>query len=379
VKFQSSSLWLNQVNSTLLFKLICGCWLITKLICYKLWLAQRFFPLLPVHDALQVTPAVVHTILFVVSLVCMGVLIFFPKRKIAVLLLLTEVLSCLLDQNRWQPWEYQFVCMLGTYVFITDEKKRVHAWKIILLSTYFFSGINKWSPYFIHNVWNHIFLKSFAGIYNAGPWLLRAGYLVPAIETIAAIALCFGRTRKIAVWFLSAMHMISLLVLGPAGIKINAVIWPWNLLMTCLLFGIFYKEPVQFFEKAIWKPIYTMLMLLAWCILPWLQLAGLWDKYLSCVLYNGRTEQLYICTNDLNASNRLSDCITFADKNMECSTAVSVYKWAMQEMNVPPYPELRTYKAIAASWNKTYPKAVNRFYIYQAGFSVKIKPLLPAN
>ena len=368
---------LNPANSSFLLKLVCGCWLVTKLICYKLWLAQRFFPLVPVHDALQAVPPVVHTMLFAASLVCMALFCIFPNKKIAVILLVSEVLSCLLDQNRWQPWEYQFICMLGAWIFVADERKRKHVWQIILIGIYFFSGLNKCSSFFIHNVWDYLFLKQLAGIYHAGPWLLRAGYLMPLVEMLAAAALCFKYTRNAAVWLLCAMHLLNLFVFGPAGININAVIWPWNILMPFLLVGLFYKQTMYFFEKPTWKQMYMPLMLLAWWILPWLQLAGLWDKYLSGVLYSGHNEQLYICTNDLAASYRLAGCITPAPKGIDYRTAISAYKWGMQEMNTAPYPETRVFKAIAASWNKAYPKAINHFYLFQAGFTSKITPLFP--
>lgn len=377
MKFQRSSLRLPVLNSSFLLKLVCACWLVTKLICYKLWLAGRFFPLVPVHDALQQVPPIMHSLLFAVSLGCMLLVWIFPNRKVAVILLLSELLSCMLDQNRWQPWEYQFICMLGAFVFITDEKKRVQAWQIIMVGIYFFSGLSKCSSYFIHNVWDYLFLRELAGIHNAGRWLLRAGYALPLLEMLAAAALCFKPTRKAAVWFLCAMHLLNLLVFGPAGININAVIWPWNVLMPFLLIGLFYNSSLHLFERPALKPVYTMLMLLAWWMLPWLQLAGLWDRYLSGVLYSGRNEQLFICTNDLGASYRLANCITIAGKGMDCNTAISTYKWGMQEMNTAPYPETRVFKAIAASWNKTYPKAINHFYLFRGGFVSETKPLFP--
>ena len=100
VKFQQPSLRLLQLNSHFLFKLLCGCWLVTKLICYKLWLASRFFPLVPVHNELQLVPPMLHTLLFAVSLVCMLLVWIFPNRRVAIILLVSELLSCMLDQNR---------------------------------------------------------------------------------------------------------------------------------------------------------------------------------------------------------------------------------------------------------------------------------------
>jgi len=365
----------SPIKRDLLLKLLCTCWVITKLLCCKLWLADRFFPLAPVHDVLLYVSSFVHTGLFWLSISCMVLIWIFPGRKIAVILFLSEIASCTLDQNRWQPWEYQFICMVGAYVFIQDEKKRKLSWQLIIVGIYFFSGLNKFNSYFIHNIWNGLFLKEFAGVYGAGTWLLRAGYLMPLIEMTGAIALCFGRTRRIAVWALSAMHLLNLIVFGPLGLNMNSVIWPWNVLMPFLLYGLFYKEGMQF-SRSTWKPVYTMLMILAWWILPWLQLVGLWDKYLSGVFDTSSAENLYICTEDRYATLRLSDCFLSGIKDIPCPIALSTYKWSMREMNVAPYPELRIYRAIAENWNLSFPGGRNRFFLMRAGFLISVRPLL---
>ena len=376
MQLQLPSHQLTILKRDLIIKCVCVCWIITKLLCYNLWLAYRLFPLAPVHDVLQYVPTSVHAIIFWLSLLCMGLLILFPRKKIVVVLLVAELLSCMLDQNRWQPWEYQFLCMLAVFVFIEDEKKRRLSWQLIIVGIYFFSGLSKCSSNFIHNVWQVLLLQQYFGVNHIGIWLSRAGYLIPFIEMFAGIALCFGRTRKMAVWLLCAMHLFNLLVFGPAGLNINAVIWPWNILMPVLLFGLFYKDGIHFFDKVLWRPVYTWVMLLCWWILPWLQLWGLWDKYLSGVLYSGSVEYMYICTDDLPARLHLSSGFVYTAKAIPCADALSVYKWGMQEMNTAPYPEPRVYRSIANAWNKLYPNPTNRFYLVRAGFSMQVKELI---
>jgi hypothetical protein len=376
VKFEFSYRFNYLLQTTLLLKLVCICWLVTKLICCKLWLASRFFPLVPVHDFLQAAPAVLHTILLGISLTGMLLFCVFPAKKIAAIIFIAELFSCLLDQNRWQPWEYQFVCMLGAYIFLKDENRIKYCWQLILVSLYFFSGLNKCSPYFIYNVWDNLLLKKLAGIAQPPWWLLKAGYAAALIELLAALALCFAPTRKVAVYTLSAMHLFNLLSLGPTGLQINMAVWPWNLLMPLLLAGLFYKEPFVFLKYRYYKPFYTAIILLAWWGLPWLQLAGYWDKYLSGVLYSGSNEYLYICSNNGVAYKRLSGCLMPANKNMPCDTAISAFKWGMQQMNTAPYPEERVYRAIAASFNKMYPTSTNRFFLYQGGFHKKTRELI---
>ena len=369
----SFSFFKTNGKSWLIVKWVCLVWLVTKLLCYKLWLSDRLFPLVPVHDSLAALPASLHLMLLCLSVFCMALFLFYPNKKIIIFLLLAEILSCLLDQNRWQPWEYQFICMLAAYVLINDENKCRFSWQLIIISLYFFSGLYKCNNNFIHNVWNRLLLRQVLGVSDIGPWLSRAGYLIPFIEMLAALALCFTVTRKPAVWLLIAMHLLNLLLLGPAGAGINSVIWPWNILMPVLLFGIFYNDNLNFINSILWKPVFTWLLLIGWWILPWLQLGGYWDKYLSGVLYSGNKEYLYICTNDTTVRQQLKNSIVPKKKNLPCTDAISVYLWGMMEINTAPYPEARVYKAIVKAWIKRYHNPSDQFYIYRPGYKIEVK------
>ena len=372
----SFSLINSVYRPEIILKWICCCWLVTKLLCYKLWLANRLFPLVPVHDALAGLPAIVHTLLLGLSILCLALLLFFPYKKLVIFLLILELVSCLLDQNRWQPWEYQFIFMLGAYAFLNDENKRRFSWQLILIGLYFFSGLYKCNNNFIHNVWNRLLLRQVFGVSEIGAWLTRAGYLIPIIEMVAGLALFFKRTRKPAVILLVAMHLLNLVLLGPAGIDINSVIWPWNILMPLLLFLLFYKDNRPLTNPILWKPVFTRLVFVCWWVLPWLQPLCYWDKNLSGVLYSGNKEYLYICTGDTAIKQQLKNSIVPQKKNLPCNDAISVYLWSMMEINVAPYPQERVYKAIVKAWIKRYPNAGDRFYIYQPGYKIEVKPLL---
>lgn len=365
----------QQGSTGQVLKLICITWIITKIICYKLWLADRLFPLIPVHDLLLILPSVLHAVLFIVSLGSMILLIIFPGKKTAIVLLVAEIISCLLDQNRWQPWEYQFVFMLAVYIINSEEKWVRYSWQLILAGIYFFSGIGKLNSAFIHDVWQNLVLHRWLGYRPENIWMIRAGYALPFIEIIAGAGLLFSNTRKLAVWVLTGMHILILLMLGPAGLHINAVIWPWNILMPLLLFSVFYNNPFSFRQGFVLKPVIFIAMV-CWWILPWFQLAGYWDKYLSSVLYSGGVEQLFICTDNFTAKKEMSAYMDAAFKVIPCSPVLSVYKWGVEEMRTAPYPERRVYLAIIRSWKKKYPGKTDRFYLYKPGFSYQVEELI---
>lgn len=354
-----------------LIKLLCITWIITKLVSYKLWLAYRSFPLVPIHEIFSFVPSFVHTILFVASLFSLLFLLISPNKKIAAVILFVELLSCLLDQNRWQPWEYQFIFMLAVYIYYRDEKHRRLGWQIILAGIYFFSGLSKLNSAFIHDIWQGLMLRRWLDINPPGIWLTRAGYALPLIEMAAAVCLYFIKTRRLAIWTLSLMHVIIILMFGPIGLNTNLGILPWNILMPLLLFLLFYNETFQFNRNFLAKP-YSLLLLLCWWVLPWLQLAGYWDKYLSSVLYAGGVEQLFICTDNALAKNKLTAYFDKEFKVIPCKPVLSVYKWGITEMNIAYYPEKRVYNAIIKDWKKRYPNGSNKFYLYKSGFNYHV-------
>src|SRR4029078_7764197 len=130
-------------------RFICLFWLVAKIISWKLWLADRVFPVVPPFRFLFV-PQAIHLVLFIFSLVTLSVLLIFPlSRVLQVSVIIIEAFSCLLDQNRWQPWEYQYTfIILALVINYKNEKNATSVIALILGSVYFFSGIGKMNPAF---------------------------------------------------------------------------------------------------------------------------------------------------------------------------------------------------------------------------------------
>lgn len=353
------------------------CWLITKLICYPLWMADRFFPLAPVNEILLKAPAYLHTVIFCLSLICLVLLVIVPRKQMAIALLLLEAVACLLDQNRWQPWEYLFLFFLAAFVFIKDIKSRDFSWQLIIIGFYFFSGLSKCNSNFIIQVWKEQYLKQLSGMVHADAVLLRMGYVLPLLELGSAVALCFKRSTRVGVMVLIALHLINLVVYGLFASSTSSTLLPWNVVMPVLLVLLFYREGVSFSKREIWKPLFIKLVLLCWWIIPCLQLAGVWEcKYFSGSLYSGKTNYMYICTEDLSARLRLTDYFIFTKYLLPCSTALSVYQWGIKEMKAPPFPAEGVYETIALRWNTWYPDGKNRFFLVGGGVKKSVRPLL---
>ena len=159
-----------------------------------------------------------------------------------------------------------------------------------------------------------------------------------------------------------AMHVFNLIWLGPLGLQYNKVVWPWNVAMIILLWMIFIKKEIN--AKLIWKNT-GALVAFCWILLPALNLAGWWDNYLSCNLYSGNIPSMIICVKDNIDS--LPVAKFFNKRNMPgiCDDGhiLNIQNWALAEMNIPPYPEERVYRAIKKDWLNKYPSVNTEFYV----------------
>ena len=104
----------------------CLFWLIAKLISWKAWTAYRLFPLVPAFDFLKNLPAAYHLVLFFASLFCLVILVIKPSVQIAVILIVAELLSLIADQNRWQPWEYQYLFIISMFWLKIKKTKQFY-------------------------------------------------------------------------------------------------------------------------------------------------------------------------------------------------------------------------------------------------------------
>ncbi|HOZ78925.1 MAG TPA: hypothetical protein PLY34_13105 [Ferruginibacter sp.] len=360
----------HQKTAAWVMRLVCICWLMAKLIGWKVWIKDRQFPLAPVAGWLN-WPSLMQYILFVLSLSLIISLVFKPFNKIIIVTLLcSETLSCLADQNRWQPWQYQYFFTIAAFIInFKNTKNFIACIAFIMASTYFYSGIGKFNEGYLVLVWDNIFLKN---IFKLSEEAYRQnslhylGYATALAEVLFAIGLFFSKTKKAAAWGMICMHLLILYALGPLGINYNPVIWPWNILMAILLFVVFIKVPGSPIHiKALW-PGLNKAVLIAWGILPALNYVGLWDNYFSCRLYSGGLPQMAICLKDQGEIEELQPYINSTDIYNRCNgkAMINLQNWAVKEMEVLPLPEIRVYEQIQRQWMQAHPGSSARFVIY---------------
>jgi hypothetical protein len=364
---------------TPVLQITCACWLIAKMISWKLWISERLFPLVPPVDFLK-APSIAHLFLLIASLLLFVILIIQPQRKIFLsCLLVAELLSCLLDQNRWQPWEYQYLFILTICLVNKNNGQKIIAGIAFLLAAiYVYSGLWKFNPGFLDVVWEKMILMRF---FKMNPALAHqqhvyyGGYLLAATELFAGVGLLFAKTQKKAACILFAMHCFILLLLGPLGLRYNIVVWPWNILMMALLWLVFIDDGnLSADRKLLWKG-WNKAVIICWGILPLLNLAGLWDNYPSSKLYSGGLPQMVFCLSDSSEIKKLKPYLNKKDTYHICNegTIVNIQTWGMKELNIPPYPELRVYKKIQQQWESSHQGTSTKTVFYYVGGENKIK------
>lgn len=346
-------------------------WFIAKLISYKLWTSDRSFPLAPLFGFLDDLPMWYHLFFFCVSMCCLVVLILRPVISIVLILFLSEFFSCMADQNRWQPWEYQYLFIM---LMLLLNRKHLNyfipAVGVIIISIYFYSGISKLNNGFLQSAWSNLLLQRFFGITNVtsinSPVLYYSGYGIGGMEIACAAGLIFRRSKKIAAGILIGVHCFNLLLLGPWGVNYNKIVWPWNLAMIGFLYFIFLRFHKSYDLLYPLKNGWNKLVVICWGILPMLYYFNCWDTYLSFVLYSGNVKEMIICiknSNDASAKKLApyyaNDYRKFCDGNK----MIMATKWALGEMNVPMYPEKRIYLQIKKSFIQKYPFTAPKFFI----------------
>lgn len=309
---------------------------------YKAWIADRVFALVPVSNVFLKVSTSTHLFLYAISIGVLLLLLLKPQRIYLLLVVIIEFMSCLLDQNRWHPWEYQYILMAVVCWFYYYKKTEAYfLCSFILATIYLYSGLHKINTLYVHYFWKQTILLKFfklASTANYFPFVVKFGYLTALLEAIAGLALLVNYKVKFAAWFLITMHCFILLVIGPLGINYNHIVWIWNIAMIGFVYVVFIKESPA--KSSFLNPIFpNAFIVLLMGLLPILSFFKKWDYYLSSCLYSAKPPTLIIKTKT-PPLYFLQNKLAFIKKNDSLYT-IHVQTWAMKEMGVPPYPEKR--------------------------------------
>jgi hypothetical protein len=322
---------------------------------WPLWNETRLFPTAPALPLPQL-PLAVSSILPFIFIFLLLLLAIFPLHKNILLLTFSfTTLLALYDQNRWQPWLYQYFLVFFLLLFYkrSNERTLLSAFRLIVCGIYFWSGIQKLNPDYRGDT--AYWLTQPLGNYFGNGFALFAGHCaqaVPYFEIFAAFGLLIPRTRFATRAIVITMHVYIILLSSPLGRNYNYVIVPWNIAMICLLLLLFRKEnstSLSSVFRTAGRSYVLPVFVLVW-VFPALSIFSYWDTYLSSSLYSGNFDSAYLYVSK-NVRDKLPEALkkkVYTQQGREGDTLYYFFinEWGMQEMSVPAYPETRVFRAV---------------------------------
>jgi hypothetical protein len=322
-----------------------------------LWIGPRIYPLVPVLDLLPSSIYPADRFLFAALFILALLALVAPKPRAPILAFLAVIfVFCLLDQTRWQPWVYQYSFLfaaLASFSWDNDDIvgriRTLNIARLIVATTYVFSGLQKVNLNFIDNefTWFVEPITNLVPVMRTPLYVL--GVLAPFLQICFGVGLLSRKYRRISLILAVSMHVFILAMFGPFGHNWNNIIWPWTAAMAALdilLFATKDDFSVREIFQTNFHP-YHILVFLLFGILPFLSFFNLWDSYLSSALYSGNLTEALIYATDrgrdsLPAGIKSSLTHTSPDTNV-----LNIKRWAIEDLNVTPYPEPRVYRKIA--------------------------------
>ncbi len=328
---------------------------VSVLLSLNLWAGQRWFPKVPVFDDFSGLTAPYDFINIAVLFSLLFVCFLSRSRKPVWCLLLFCVYLCVEDQNRLQPWFFNYVFILLILQFYkqrVDESNNFMSvficLQILVALIYIFSGLQKFNTFFAPDTFPWL-IDPLKSILNAKQMALlsKSGKLVPWVELFTGIGLLVKPLRFIALPLVITMHVFILMMLGPFGRSFNYVVWPWNIVMIllCLLLYANVRQERFFDISLLFKNLSFYLVLLVMLVLPVFSFSNHYDSYLSSSLYSGNTHGCKLILSD-RAYGRLPLYIrAYVVRNSDYNL-LYVKQWAMAELNAPCVPEYRIFEKV---------------------------------
>ena len=354
----------------------CFFWIFTKLFSFKLWHADRLYPLVPPFRFLENIPNYIHLGLFWSALFGLFLIAFNQKNKVLIAITLTiEFCSCLLDQNRWQPYQYQyFITILFLLCYQKNSKQFLNYFSFLIIIIYINSGLHKFTGAFLYSVWETMILHRFFGLEKASIdslFIHYSGLSLGFLEFVAAIGLLFSRYKKIAALLLIGMHLFILLLISPTGLNYNSIVWPWNVAMILFLYLLFCRESENYIS---WKDLlkgYNKIHLFYLGILPIFCFFGWYDNFLSFNLYSGTLKRLEICIENKEKATKYEQFIKNKSWFCKSGSVIKVNDWSLKEMNIVTYPEDRFLFGVIKKFKVRNPEIEATYIITQYPYQEK--------
>ncbi len=337
---------------------------------WPLWTLQRAVPAVPFIRLAQAVPDTAQWIAAAAALTGLLSALVAPRGNLwATRGLLAFVagtaLLVLCDQQRFQPWVYQFLLVA---LALAWAEARTALWlvRVLVISFYFYSAVTKLDFTFLHTLGQQ-FLAALAGLFGASldGWSetarLWAAAVFPLGELAVALGLCFARTRRAALGGAIALHVLLLVILGPWGLNHKPGVLLWNayfIVQDVLLFGPAIRPlasvNAQSGLRTTWltapKPLLAVFA--GAVLLPLLAPTSWFDLWPSWGLYAPSSQRLTLWVHRRAAGELPPELASFLDEERSDDPAwlaVRLDRWTLESLRAPIYPQNRYQLALAES------------------------------
>ncbi|GIW88810.1 MAG: hypothetical protein KatS3mg108_3134 [Isosphaeraceae bacterium] len=329
---------------------ICLATLTLILLCWPLWLDDRPYPRVPfirnapTHAALPF--AIVLSLLLAAALL---------RRPVALMpALCLTAWSVLGDQDRLQPWVYQFL-VVGTALAATPDAAAIRLARGFHALMYFHSGLSKLDHSFAREL-GRAFLSVPARVLALDISTLPAPILdalalsLPALEVVLAAFLLLPRTRVYGLALAIVLHLGILAVLGPWGLNHGATVLVWNLALLAEEWILFATPLPPPDPEPVRLAVPVRLLFGTVALMPLTERLGVWDTWPSFAVYASHNERAEI---DLHTDDRDLWPTTLRPFLRDVGDPVwrrlDLMAWSRATRGAPPYPQVRTTLGIARS------------------------------
>jgi hypothetical protein len=233
---------------------------------------------------------------------------------------------------------------------VDGEKRTLNIIRLIVAFTYIYSGLQKLNLNFMENDFPWLVQPITHLLPSTAAFLHGFGMAVPFVQVAFGIGLLTRRFRRVSLILAVAMHLFILAMFGPAGLDWNNIVWPWTAAMA--IFDVLLFSGAEFSWREIagsGRDPRHLAAIVLFAILPALSFFNLWDSYLSSALYSGNLTEAQIYLSDAGKAALPAAIASRAVHTSPDTNVLNLQRWAIEELNVMPYPETRVYKAIANS------------------------------
>ncbi|WP_435016310.1 MauE/DoxX family redox-associated membrane protein [Tundrisphaera sp. TA3] len=332
----------------------CGATLAMIAASWPLWADRGGFPRVPFVAGLPGLPA--RWPLAVALGAAMLGRAWRPMLAIAPALLVVAILG---DQNRFQPWAYQFA-LYALVMGLASKARALALSRLLVASLYFYSGLSKLDASFVAET-GSTFLD--AGLVPLGidpgrwptPLRVLAILAMPAWEMAVAIGLMRAGTRRLALAGAIGQHLALLGLLGPwaLGHSLNVLIW--NAAMIAEDVVLFARPPAP--AAAWWRSPRDLLatpVVGAAILLPLGEPFGWSDAWPSHALYASHCERIEILIHEEDADRYPAPVRTrLGPADVGGWRRLDLTGWSRDLRGTPVYPQNRVGLGIAGRLAET--------------------------